>query len=96
MPADDDINTRALLELAAIKGQLDMMLKLLQEQHNATNRRIDDMNKSMDQRFDRLDSRVETLEDRERTTAIRTAATSAISAAVVSAGIALLKGVSGH
>lgn len=102
MPAPSDhIDTRALLELAAIKGQLDMMLRLLQEQHSATHRRIDDLGAAMNQRidtmsagidsrFDTLDERVAKLEANERATAIKTAAAAALSGLLGAAGVKFL------
>jgi DNA-binding FrmR family transcriptional regulator len=86
------------IELAEIKGQLKVMTQLLVSHHAATHQRIDDMHKSVEARFDGVETRFDgvekrlsTLEQNERGTAIRTAGISAVSAALVSAGIAILK-----
>lgn len=83
-----DLNHAALVELAEVKGQLKLIVTMLQQQHSATNQRIDDMRSSMENRFEGVEDRLGTLETNERSTALRTAGISAISAAAVSAMVA--------
>lgn len=84
-----DLNHAALVELAEVKGQLKLIVTMLQQQHSATNQRIDDMRGSMENRFEGVEERLGTLETNERSTALRTAGISAISAAAVSAMVAV-------
>jgi hypothetical protein len=93
-----DINIQALVELAALRGQLDSVLTLMQHNHQDIHRRIDDMRVSVDHRFDaldsrfgRLDERVNTVEGNERSTALRTAVYGGGAAALVTAAIEAMK-----
>lgn len=90
-----DINTAALVELAAVRGQLQVITQMMAQNHDATHRRIDDMQRATEQRFDGVDGRIDTLEKNERDTALRTAGVAAITSAsisaLVAAGVALLK-----
>ncbi len=92
----DDMGAFTLAELAAVKGQLTLIAQMIQHNHDATHQRIDDLRHSIEGRISGIDSRVSKLETNERDTAMRTAAVSAlsgtVSGALVSAGLALLKG----
>jgi hypothetical protein len=63
--------------LGEVRGQLTSITLLLQAQHEASNRRMDDLQKSIDNRFDSLENRIGTLEQNERGTAIKAAASGA-------------------
>lgn len=91
MPAPDK-NTAALMgELGQVKGQLTLITQLMQQHHDATHQRINDLSKAMDTRFTGVEERLSTLERNERGTAMRTAGVAAVSGAIVSAGLAMLR-----
>jgi len=71
------------------------MTALLQQNHLATQTRIEDLSKSVGVQFDDVKSRLTTLEANERGTAIRAAGTGALAGAIVAAGIAAMRGL-GH
>lgn len=84
-----------LVEMGQVKGQLTAMTQLLQQNHLATQTRIEDLSKSVGVQFDDVKSRLTTLEANERGTAIRSAGTGALAGAIVAAGLAALRGL-GH
>jgi len=84
-----------LVEMGQVKGQLTAMTALLQQNHLATQTRIEDLSKSVGVQFDDVKSRLTTLEANERGTAIRAAGTGALAGAIVAAGIAAMRGI-GH
>ncbi|MBK1683424.1 hypothetical protein [Rhodoferax fermentans] len=84
-----------LVEMGQVKGQLTAMTALLQQNHLATQTRIEDLSKSVGVQFDDVKSRLTTLEANERGTAIRAAGTGALAGAIVAAGIAAMRGL-GH
>ena len=104
-----DLNAATLAELHAVKGTLAAILQtvnaqhvstreMLTQQHESTNRRIDDLRTSMTQRneaiekrIDGTNSRVGTLEQNERATAIKAATVGAFSGAVTGALVHLLR-----
>lgn len=90
-----DPATTLLVEMGQVKGQLTAMTALLQQNHTATQTRIEDLSKSVGVRFDGLEKRLATLEENERGTAIRAAGTGALAGAIVAAGLAAIKGM-GH
>lgn len=85
-----------LVEMGQVKGQLNAMTALLQQNHAATQTRIEDLSKSVGVRFDGLEKRLSTLETNERGTAIRSAGTGALAGAIVSAALVAMKGGFGH
>lgn len=87
-----DINAVALVELAAVKGQLTAMTQMLMLNHQATDKRIDDLRHAVENRFSGVEGRVHTLESNERSTAIKTAGLGAFAGALVSAAIAAASG----
>lgn len=88
---EQQLNTAMLTELAEVKGQLAIITRLIQTNHDATHQRINDLRHSVDGRFDGVDSRLTRLEENERGTAIRTAAVGAVSGALVTAAIQFIK-----
>lgn len=91
MSDPNPINTSALVELGTIKGQLNTMMTMLQQNHADTNRRIDDLRHAQETRTAGVESRVATLEKNERGTAIKAAAAGATSGFIAAAAIAALK-----
>lgn len=91
-----DPATALLIEMGQVKGQLTAMTTLLQQNHAATQTRIEDLSKSVGVRFDGLEKRLSTLETNERGTAIRAAGTGALAGAIVSAALVAIKGGFGH
>jgi len=90
------VATAVLVEMGQVKGQLTAMTALLQQNHAATQTRIEDLSKSVGVRFDGLEKRLSTLETNERGTAIRAAGTGALAGAIVSAALVAMKGGFGH
>lgn len=90
-----DPATALLVEMGQVKGQLTAMTALLQQNHTATQTRIEDLSKSVGVRFDGLEKRLATLEENERGTAIRAAGTGALAGAIVAGALAAIKGM-GH
>lgn len=80
-----------LIAMGKLEGQLAAMTTLMQQNHIATQTRIEDLSKSVGVRFDGIEKRLATLEQNERGTAMRAAGTGALSGAVVAAGIAAMK-----
>lgn len=93
--ADTD-NKALLVELGQVKGQLTAMTNMIQQNHQMTQTRIEDLSKSVGARFDGIEKRLGTLEQNERKTAINAAVSGATSGAIVAGAIALLRGVIGH
>ena len=91
-----DPATTLLIEMGQVKGQLTAMTTLLQQNHTATQTRIEDLSKSVGVRFDGLEKRLATLETNERGTALRAAGTGALAGAIVSAALVAIKGGFGH
>lgn len=94
-PDSGNINNSALVELGTIKGQLNTMMTMLQQNHADTNRRIDDLRHAQEARTAGVESRVATLEKNERGTAIKAGTAGAVagtlSAIVVAATVAAIK-----
>ena len=80
-----------LMAMGKLEGQLAAMTALMQQNHQATQTRIEDLSKSVGVRFDGIEKRLATLEQNERGTAMRAAGTGALSGAIVAAGIAAMK-----
>jgi hypothetical protein len=80
-----------LIAMGKLEGQLAAMTTLMQQNHIATQTRIEDLSKSVGVRFDGIEKRLATLEQNERGTAMRAAGTGALSGAIVAAGIAAMK-----
>lgn len=91
-----DTNTAVLVELGQVKGQLTLLLQMMQNNHDSTNKRIDDMRHAVEGRLEGVEGRVSVLEKNERGTAVRSAASGAASALIVSASLAAIKGLTGH
>lgn len=88
----NEVALAALTQLAEVRGKLDTLSAMIQAQHESTRDRIADFQKSTEQRFSGIETRLGTLEKNERGTAMRTAGVAAITGALVSAGMALIKG----
>lgn len=86
-----DATDKALVELGEIKGQLKLMTQMLQQNHDSTNQRIDDVRHSMETRFKGVEERVGTLEKNERGTAIKAGIAATVGGMIVAAGTAFLK-----
>lgn len=80
-----------LIAMGKLEGQLSAMTNLMQQNHQATQTRIEDLSKAVGVRFDGIEKRLATLEQNERGTAMRAAGTGALSGAIVAAGIAAMK-----
>jgi hypothetical protein len=91
-----DTNTQVLVELGQVKGQLTLLLQMMQNNHDSTNKRIDDMRHAVEGRLEGVEGRVGVLEKNERGTAIRSSASGALAGAIVAAGIAAIKATTGH
>lgn len=87
----NDIGAAALVQLAEVKGQLTMIVQLIQTNHGATHQRIDDLRKTVESRFAGVENRLETIEQNERGTAIRAAGSGAFSGAIVAGVIEVIK-----
>ena len=96
MSAPAAVATAVLIEMGQVKGQLTAMTALLQQNHIATQTRIEDLSKSVGVQFDDVKSRLTTLEANERGTALRAASTGALAGAIVSAALVAIKGGFGH
>ncbi len=92
----NDMSIAVMQQLAEVRGQLVVMTQLMQNNHAATQTRIEDLRSSMDSRFETLEGRMGHLEQNERKTAISSAISGALSGAVVSASLAALKLWSSH
>lgn len=73
----DPIQT-LLQQTGEMQGQLKLMTQIMQQNHDSTNRRIEDMRHSVEGQIENVEKRVETLEKNERSTAIRSAGSSAL------------------
>jgi cystathionine beta-lyase/cystathionine gamma-synthase len=80
-----------LVELGEIKGQLKLMTQMLQQNHDSTNQRIDDLRHSTEARTKGLEDRVGTLEKNERGTAVKAGVAAAIGGVIVAAGTAAIR-----
>ena len=67
----------------------------MQQNHQATQTRIEDLSKAVGVRFDGIEKRLATLEQNERGTAIRAAGTGALAGAIVAAGLQAMRAL-GH
>ncbi len=90
-PDNNEINAATLAQLGEVKGQLAIIIQMIQHNHNATHQRIDDLRHTMEGRFTGVDSRLTVLEKNERGTALRTATVGAVAAALVSAGLEVIR-----
>lgn len=91
----DSNNNAVLVELGQVKGQLTAMTAMLQQNHAATQTRIEDLSASVGVQFDDVKKRLATLESNERGTAIRAAGTGALAGAIVAGMLAFVRGI-GH
>lgn len=86
-----ETNTAVLVQLAEVKGQLGLMMQVIQQNHDTTQTRIEDFRHSTETRFESMETRLETLEKNERGTALRGASSGALSGAVVSGTVAVIQ-----
>lgn len=86
-----ETNTAVLVQLAEVKGQLGLMMQVMQQNHDTTQTRIDDFRHAIETRVESVETRLETLEKNERGTALRGASSGAMGGAVASAGVALIQ-----
>lgn len=94
--AQAQFTAAALAQLAEVKGQLHVITTLIQNNHEATHQRIDDLRHDLKDKHDGHDRRIGILEQNERGTAIKAGATGALSglasSALLQGLITLLKG----
>ncbi len=86
-------NAAVLSELGQVKGQLTVLLQVIQSNNSATNQRIDDLRDSVVDRLDSHEKRISTLEANERGTAVKAGAGAVIGGAIVSAAIKAMSGL---
>jgi hypothetical protein len=84
-------NDKLLVELGNVKGQLELITRMLASNHEATNQRIDDLRHATEARALSVEVRVGTLEKNERGTAIKSAAAGAVAGFVSALAIAATK-----
>jgi hypothetical protein len=100
--SEDEKLHQALSQMGEIKGQLTIIMTMMQQHHTDTgrrieqshadtNRRIDDLHHAQDTRTTGLEGRVSTLERNERGTAIKTGAISMASGMITAAAISAMK-----
>ncbi|ARL36022.1 hypothetical protein BOC49_06920 [Burkholderia pseudomallei] len=58
----NDLNDKLLLALGNIQGELRGIREMVQNGHQATNQRIDDLKQTVSDRIDAVEDRVKTLE----------------------------------
>ncbi|MFT4191649.1 MAG: hypothetical protein QM617_09035 [Comamonas sp.] len=80
-----------LVQLAKLEGQLTSVMQLMQQNHDSTHQRINDMRHAIEGRMTGVEARVGTLEKNERATALRGASGGALSGAMVGGLIELVK-----
>lgn len=86
-----DPNATVLVELAEVKGQLKLMVQMMQQNHESTHQRINDFRHAIEGRLSGVETRVATIEKNERGTALRGAGSGALSGAIMGAAIEALK-----
>jgi hypothetical protein len=100
--SDNDEVRQALSQMGEIKGQLTMMMAMMQQHHADTgrrieqshadtNRRIDDLHRAQEARIGGIEGRVVTLEKNERGTAIKAGIAGATTGMITAAAIAAMK-----
>lgn len=85
-----------LVELAEVKGQLKLMIQLMQQNHEATHQRINDFRHAVEGRVANVETRMSTLETNERTTALKGAGSGALAGAITGAAIEAMKFFAGR
>lgn len=88
-------NAAVMRELGEVKGQLTVLMQVMQSNTTATNRRIDDMRDAVAGRLDSHEKRISTLEVNERGTAVKAGMSGMVGAAIVSAAIKAITSISG-
>lgn len=96
MDMNEQTIARLLSETSEVKGQLNGLIGIIQNNHESSNRRLDDFRQSMESRMGGVEDRLGKLEENERGTAIRSSATGALAGAIVAGAIAALKSGVGH
>ncbi|OYZ76058.1 MULTISPECIES: hypothetical protein [unclassified Polaromonas] len=91
-----DNNVSVLVELAEVKGQLKLMIQLMQQNHEATHQRINDFRHAVEGRVTNVETRMSTLETNERATALKGAGSGAIAGAIMGGAIEALKYFAGR
>lgn len=98
-----EANSILMSHLGRLEGQLSTMTQLMQQHHDSTNQRINDLRQAVERRIDnveervgRVERRVDDVEDKERGTAIKAASGGALSGAIVAASIELMKFAAGR
>jgi hypothetical protein len=94
----DIANAAVLSELGQVKGQLQMMTAMIQQNHESTHQRINDFRHAIEGRIDSVEARIgavegriDTVDKNERGTALRAAGAGGVSAAIVAGAIEALK-----
>ncbi|WP_198086619.1 hypothetical protein [Variovorax sp. E3] len=85
-----------LAELGEVKGQLKMMVQLMQSHHESTHQRIEDFRHAVEGRLTGVEARVTTLEGHERSTAMKSAGSGALSGAIMGGAVELIKFIANH
>jgi hypothetical protein len=88
MSGDENSTLAAVSE---VKGQLLGIQAMLQQNHDSTNQRIDDLRHSVESRMKGVEDRVSTLEKNERGTAVKAGVAAAIGGVLVAAGTAAIR-----
>lgn len=93
-----DQNSIVMAHLGRLEGQLSTMTQLMQQHHDSTNQRINDLLQAVERRIDnvearvdRVEKRVDGVEDKERSNAIKSAGGGAFSGAIAAAMVELIK-----
>jgi hypothetical protein len=71
-PSGNSAAQQTLIELAAVKGQLNSLITLMTANHGAIQQRMNDLQTSNDRRFQALEQQLGTVIANERATALRT------------------------
>ena len=85
-----------MAQLGEVKGQLTIMMQLMQQNHDSTHQRINDFRHSVEGRLGGVEARIGVIEKNERGTAIKSATSGALAGAVMAGGIAVLKFAVSH
>ena len=88
---DENTNTSVLVQLGEVQGQLKLMTQMIQQNHESTHQRINDVRHAIKGRLSGVETRVATIEKNERGTALRGAGSGALSGAIMGACIEALK-----
>jgi hypothetical protein len=74
----DDDATKVMVQMAEVKGQLSLMMQMMQQNHDSTHQRINDFRQAVEGRVTNVEGRVTVLEKNERSTALKSAGSTAV------------------